>query len=92
MKRHNYKILKTLKERGYPNHLLQTTLQQVPFQNRNNLLKPVKEVKQTYDTFFKVSYTPTLDINTLTKIFKPNEQEMGNVPNPCLCLSKTAHC
>ena len=42
------KILKTLKERGYPNHLLQKTLQQVPFQNRNNLLKPVKEVKQTY--------------------------------------------
>ena len=83
------KILKTLKERGHPNHLLQKTLQQVPFQNRYNLLNPVKEAKQTYDTFFKVSYTPTLDTKALRKILKPNEQEMGNVPNPCLCLSKT---
>ena len=50
------KILKTLEARGYPNHLLQKTLQQVSFHNREHLLKTGKEVRQMYDTFFKVSY------------------------------------
>ena len=83
------KILKTLRARGYPNHLLQKTLQQVPFQNREHLLKTGKEVRQTYDTFFKVSYTPKLDTKSLRRILKPTDQEEGKVPNPCLSLSKT---
>ena len=83
------KILKTLKARGYPNHLLQKTLQQVPFQHREKLLKTMKENKQTYDTFFKVSYTSKLDTRSLRKILRPNDHEIGKVPNPCLSLSKT---
>ena len=83
------KLLTALKERGYPNYLLQKTLQEVPFQNRDKLLVTEKDVKQTYDTFFKVSYTPNLDTRSLRKILRPNNQEAGKIPNPCLSLSKT---
>ena len=46
------KLFQALIERGYPNYLLQKTLQQVPFHNRDKL-GTKKETKQTYDTFFK---------------------------------------
>ena len=41
------KLLKALKKRRYPNHLLQKTLRQVTFQNRARLLKGEKENRQT---------------------------------------------
>ncbi len=82
------KLLKALKERGYPNHLLQNTLQQVPFQNRDILLMQRKGERQNYDTFLKVSYTLDLDTKSLRQILKPNEGE-EKIPDPCLSLSKT---
>ena len=67
-------ILSKFKKRGYPNSLLQRILQQVPFQNRTELFNREKEVKQTYDTFFKINYTPDLDTRSLRKILQPHEQ------------------
>ena len=51
------KLTKALEERGYPKQMLQRTLQQVPFQNRTQLLqgKEEKEIQTTYDTFFKTT-------------------------------------
>ena len=83
------KLFKEFKTRGYPNHLLQKTLQEVPFQNRTKLLCKEKNEKQTYDTFFKVKHTPDLDTKLLRKILKPTDQEEELVPNPCLSLSKS---
>ena len=84
------KLLKALKERGYPDHLLHKALQQVPFQNRRELFQQNKENRATpYDTFMKVSYTPNLNTTSLRKILKPKGQEINQVPNPCLSLSKT---
>ena len=89
------KLLAAFKDRGYPNYLLQTTLQQVPFLDRARILnkrmvdrQPIND-RQIYDTFFKVNYTPDLDTRSLRQIIKPTTQEEGNVPKPCLCLSKT---
>lgn len=81
-------ILSKFKKRGYPNSLLQRILQQVPFQNRTELFNREKEVKQTYDTFFKINYTPDLDTRSLRKILQPHEQE-AQIPTPCLSLSTT---
>lgn len=83
------KLLRALRERGYPNNLLQRTLQQVPFSSRNRLLEGEKKNRQTYDTFLRVTYSPYLDTRTLSKIIQPNDKEKGKVPNPCLSLSKT---
>ena len=83
------KLLKALRDRGYPNHLLQKTLQQVPFHNRKKLFHNKKENRQTYETFLKVSYTPRLDTKSIRKIIKPNNKENNKVPTPCLSLSKT---
>ena len=89
------KLLKALKERGYPSVLLTKALQQVPFQNRVKLLHKRGEEnnkthdKPTYDTFFKISYTPDLNTRALRNILKPNGQEEGKVPNPCLSLTRS---
>lgn len=79
------KILKAFEERGYPNSLLQRTLQQVPFTNRTSLLTKAKGNRQTYDTFLSVSYTPDLNVKTLKKILKPEDKR---IPNPRLSLTK----
>ena len=83
------KILQTFKDRGYPNHVLQRTLQQVPFTNRIKLLEDKKDNKTKHDTFLKVSYTPDLDTKALRKILRPNHNEKDKVPKPCLSLTKT---
>lgn len=75
--------------RGYPIPLLQKILQQVPFQNRTNLLNNKEEERiQTHSTIFKVNYTPDLDTKSLRKILQPDEQE-PQIPTPCLSLGKT---
>jgi len=79
---------KILKDRGYPNNILQHTLKQVPFTHRTELLNRNKESKTNHDTFLKVNYTPNLDTMALRKILKPTRREKGKVPNPCLSLSK----
>ena len=58
------KLLLALTERGYPNHSLRKTLNEVPFENRIKILEKVKDDKQTYDTFLKVKYSPDLDIDS----------------------------
>jgi hypothetical protein len=61
---------------SHPNPMLQRTLQQVPFESRNELLEGSnKENKQEYDTFLKVNYTPDLDTQSLRNILKPNNQK-----------------
>ena len=82
------KLLRAFKDRNYPDYILQRTLQQVPFENRTKLLKGEKEDRQEYDTFLKVNYTPDLDTKSLRKIIKPTNTEVGEVPTPCLSLTK----
>ena len=79
------KLLLALTERGYPNHLLRKTLDEVPFENGTKILEKVKDDKQTYDT---VKYSPDLDVDSIRTVLKTKDHEKGRVPNPCLSLSR----
>ena len=59
------KLLLALTERGYPNHLLRKTLNEVPLENRTKILEKVKDDKQTYD----------LDVDSIRTVLKPKDHE-----------------
>ena len=82
------KLLKALAERGYPNQLLQDTLQQVPFERRTKILEGKEKEEIKYDTFFKIDYTPDLNTKKLRQIIQPHKDEGSNIPHPCVSLKK----
>ena len=82
------KLLKALAERGYPNQLLQDTLQQVPFERRTKILEGKEKEEIKYDTFFKIDYTPDLNSKKLRQIIQPHKDEGSNIPHPCVSLKK----
>jgi hypothetical protein len=82
------KILNAFRDRGYPNSILQRTLQQVPFPNRTQLLEKKKGDVTKPDTFLKVNYTPDLNVKAIREILKPTSEEINKVPIPCLSLTK----
>ncbi len=83
------KLVTAFTDRGYPYRLVNRVCNSLPFQERERILKGKQQQTCPYDTFLVLEYTSDLDLKSIKKALKPDEEVKDCIPTPCLSMKKT---